>query len=114
VGNTCDWDAEAELEILRSLPKAAPTKADNEKLAMQIFRDNLPVAAEIIGHLAANGLKESTQLAASKYIVERCLGRIPDAAANSTSGDMWEDLFTNVTREPTAEERRTGAKVSRL
>jgi hypothetical protein len=114
MGHIPDWMPEEELKLLQAQPKASPSVQDNEKIAMKIFRDNLPLAAEIIGELAINGEKESTRLNASKYIVERVLGRTPDSSANTQQGDAWADLFGSVVREPTAEERAAGTKVSRI
>jgi hypothetical protein len=105
---------EDELKMLQSLPPASPSAKDNEKIAMQIFRDNLPLAAEVIGELMINGEKESTRLNASKYIVERVMGRTPDASGGSAKDDMWTDLFGSVAREPTADERANGTRVSRI
>lgn len=109
-----DWMPEEELRLLQSQPKASPSVADNEKIAMAIFRDNVALAAEIIGELAVNGEKESTRLNASKYIVERVMGRLPDASASTGKDDMFTDLFSSVAREPTAEERANGTRVSRI
>lgn len=66
MGHIPDWMPDEELKLLQSQPKASPSVHDNEKLAMQIFRDNLPLAAEVIGDLMMNGEKESTRLNASK------------------------------------------------
>lgn len=113
MGYVPDWIPEDELKMLQSQPKASPSARDNEKLAMQIFRDNLPLAAEVIAGLMVDGEKESTRLNAAKYITERVMGRIPDTVS-SGQGDVWDDLFGSVAREPTAEERANGTKVSRL
>jgi hypothetical protein len=110
--STPEWMPEDELRILQSAPIRA-SRADEEKLAMQIFRDNLPLAANVICHLAVNAEKETTRLNASKYVVERVMGRIGEAKPDAQS-DQWEDLFGSVLREPTATERETGARVSRL
>jgi hypothetical protein len=110
---SADWMAEDELELLANIPTASQRAASDEQLTMRIFRDNAPVAAEIIAHLAANGLKESTRLAASKYIVDRVLGRIGEAIPTAAN-DPWTDLFGSVVREPTADERKNGSRVSRL
>lgn len=114
MGHIPDWMPEEELKLLQSQPKASPSVQDNEKLCMQIFRDNAPLAAEIIGELAVNGDKESTRLNASKYIVDRVLGRIQESQAGSGKDEPWSDLFNAVAREPTAEERAAGTKVSRI
>lgn len=113
MGHIPDWMPEAELRLLQAQPPASPSVEDNEKIAMKIFRDNVALAAEVIGDLAVNGEKESTRLNASKYIVERVLGRVPETTG-STQSDMWTDLFGSVAREPTAEERASGTKVSRI
>jgi hypothetical protein len=113
VGYTPDWIPEDELKLLQSQPKASPSLQDNEKLAMQIFRDNLPLAAEVIGDLMVNGEKESTRLNAAKYITERVLGRVGENATGA-GGDVWDNLFGSVAREPTAEERAAGTRVSRI
>lgn len=107
-----DWMPEEELAILASQPKAA-TPASNEQLAMQIFRDSAPLAAEVISMIMINGEKEATRLAAAKYISDRVLGKISDSQV-SESKDVWSDLFSSVTREPTASERAEGKRVSRL
>jgi hypothetical protein len=104
---------EDELKLLQAQPKASPSVADNEKLCIQIFRDNAPLAAEIIGELAVHGEKESTRLNASKYIVDRVLGRIAENQGN-TQQDSFANLFDSVVREPTAEERAAGTRVSRI
>lgn len=113
MGHVPDWMPEDELRMLQNQPKISPSVNDNEKIAMAIFRDNVALAAEIIGDLAINGDKESTRLNASKYIVERVLGKIGDTATNA-QGDVWDELFSNVAREPTAEERANGTRVSRI
>lgn len=113
MGRVPDWMPEEELRLLEAQPKISPSVKDNEKIAMQIFRDNLPLAAEVIGDLMVNGEKESTRLNAAKYITERVLGRTPENAGQA-QGDVWDDLFGSVAREPTAEERAAGTRVSRI
>lgn len=112
MGHIPDWMPEDELRLLQAQPKASPTAQDNEKLAMAIFRDNVALAAEIIGELAVNGEKESTRLNASKYIVERVLGKSPETSA--AQQDSFTSLFDSCVREPTAEERAAGTRVSRI
>lgn len=115
MGHIPDWMPEDELKMLQSLPPASPSIQDNEKIAMAIFRDNVALAAEVIGELAMNGEKESTRLNASKYIVERVLGPLSTVApSGGGQGDVWTDLFGSVAREPTAEERANGTRVSRI
>lgn len=108
-----NWVSEEELELFARQPTPSQRKANDEQLAMRIFRDNLPLAAEMICHLATSGEKESTRLNASKYVVERVLGRVGDMRPE-TEGDIWDGLFGSVVREPTAEERASGSRVSRL
>jgi hypothetical protein len=107
---------EKELELLASGPRAstsAVNKRYEEQLANQIFRDHVGLCAQVICEIATGSDNEKNRLTASKYVVERVLGRTPDAVVEREQ-DMWQDLFGSITREPTASERQTGAKVSRL
>jgi hypothetical protein len=85
-----------------------------EHIAMEIFRDNLPLAAQVIADIAVSSDSERNRLAASKYIVERVMGRTPDAKVDTSRDDMWGNLFGSVLKEPTLAERNEGAKVSRI
>lgn len=111
-----DWMPEEELAILASGPPPSTSrqaKRAEEQLAQQIFRDHLGLAAQVICEIAVGSDNERNRLNASKYIVERVMGRIPDSAPEKEQ-DMWENLFGSITREPTAQERESGARVSRL
>jgi hypothetical protein len=106
---------EDELALLAQGPQATTSRADTaEATAVAIFRDNAGVCAEIIVDIAVHGENERTRLAASKYVVDRVLGRIPEAAPVNGPSDPLQALFGSVLREPTAQERQAGAKVSRL
>jgi hypothetical protein len=85
-----------------------------EQLAMQIFRDHLPLAAQVICDIAVNSDNERNQMQASKYIVERVMGRTPDARVDNGATDPLANIFTDVLREPTADERAQGSRVTRL
>jgi hypothetical protein len=110
-----DWMPEEELELLRNAPKAdIVAHAVAEQEAMDVFRRNLPLAAEVIVSLAQDADKESVRLSAAKYVVERVMGAVGQAKQSPAEDSMWEKFFGSVTREPTAEERQAGISVSRL
>lgn len=110
-----DWVPEEELALLTGAERAPKRLeiGEAEKIAADIFRDNLPLAAEVICHIALHGEKEGTRLNASKYVVERVMGRTPDAKADAGAQDPLMALFGSVLREPNAEERQAGATVRR-
>ena len=110
-----DWVPEEELELLRNAPPPSTVaKSSAEKIAMQVFRDHLPLAAEVICAIAVESDSEKNRLAASKYIVERVLGRTPETSVANQETSPYEALFGSVLREPTADERTSGARVSRI
>jgi hypothetical protein len=112
-----DWMPEEELNMLASAPPASTSisaQRQTEITAMQVFRDNAILAAEAICAIAVSSENERNRLAASKFVIERVLGRTPDAQLDKGPENPWEALFANVAREPTAEERATGARVSRI
>lgn len=112
--STPSWMSDEELALLASAPMASTGSKTAEKLAMEVFRDNLPLAAQVICEIACNSESERNRLTASKYIVERVLGRTPDAKADESRNEPWSDLFGSVMREPTSDERAAGATVSRI
>jgi hypothetical protein len=113
--HTPDWMPEEELAALAAAPEPSTmTVRQAEAIAMEIFRDNLPLAAQVIAEIATNSESERNRLQASKYIVERVMGRTPDAKPESGANDPWSNLFSSVLREPTATERAEGATISRI
>lgn len=111
-----DWMPEEELQLLAEAPKAEVkmSSLEAETLAMQIFRDNLPLAAQIICDIATHSDNERTQLTAAKYVVERTMGKTPESRPPADEDNPLTRLFGNVIREPTADERASGTKVSRI
>lgn len=61
--------------------------------ARNIFREGLVPAAESIAHLAAFSKNDRIRLDASKYVVERNLGKMSEKLA---LGDVWENLFAEI------------------
>jgi len=115
MASNMDWVPEEELELLKNAPPpSVVTKESAEKIAMAIFRDNAALCAEIICDIAVNSENEKTRLTASKYVVERVLGRTPEAAPTDATLGAYDDLFGSVIREPNASERAEGARVSRI
>jgi hypothetical protein len=75
------WVPDEALAGLRMERQVRSDESD-EEVARRIFLENLPVAALAIVHLAQHSGTERVRLDASKYVVERNLGKIgedPDA-----------------------------------
>lgn len=87
-----------QLAEISNLEAAVHTDETPEATANRIFKENLPNAARSIATLAMRGGTERVRLDASKYIVERIMGRIGDAQENPEDGPL-ADLFTAVVRE---------------
>lgn len=64
-----------------SLERAVYRDETEEQMARRIFRQALPAAASSIVDIAMNSQNDRTKLDASKYIVERNLGKVGDDAA---------------------------------
>ena len=61
--------------------------------ARKIFREGLVPATQSIVHLAAFSKNDRIRLDASKYVVERNLGKVAEKLA---MGDVWEKLFSDI------------------
>lgn len=109
-----DWMPEEELaQLAKHLEDPTPSKRDEAKLAEQIFRDHVGLAAQVVTDIMLTSESEKMRFQAAKYVTERVLGRAGDVPVAGAQ-DAWTDLFGSVLREPTAEERKTGARVSRI
>jgi hypothetical protein len=66
-------------------------------MAMHIFKESLPGAAASIAYLAMYDNNPRIRLEAAKYVVDRNLGRISDAAAllGGKEKPEWEKLVSN-------------------
>lgn len=96
-----DFYTPEELEHIKemnSLEKAVHPDETPEQTANRIFKENLPNAARSIATLAMKGATERVRLDASKYIVERIMGKLGDAGTDPEDGPLT-DLFGSVIRE---------------
>ena len=78
-----------------------PSKSEIEA-ARRMFREGLIPAVQSIIDLAAYGKNESTRLSASRYIVERNLGKVADRLLTN---DAWSELLGEITA--TVEEKES-------
>ena len=110
-----DWVTEEELAVLSNAGPATVMKPrEAEEIAMRLFRDNLPLAVHIITDVMVNSESEKNRFAAAKYVVERTMGKTPDARPTETGSNPWDELLGSVIREPSLEERNAGVRVSRI
>jgi hypothetical protein len=86
--------SEEELEALRT---EATIMGDPDEVATaeRLFRQNLPHAALAIVKISQNGQSERARLDASRYIVERVMGRLQDL--NFAARDELMDLVKSLT-----------------
>lgn len=84
------------------------------KEAQQVFLRNASPAAQQIVDIALTGQSERLRLDASKYVVDRVLGRIEVKlpARDPDGKEPWAELYDAVIREPSASERSQGHKPS--
>ena len=68
-------DMVASLKTERSLLDPDMSEAEQSR---HIFNEHAPAAAATIAHIAIHGTSERVRLDASKYVVERVLGRVGD------------------------------------
>lgn len=109
-----DWLPEEELRLLTEAPLPSVAKVqDKAIIAQAIFKDHVDLAAQTICDMAVGSESEKMRFAASKFVVERVMGRSPEAN-QSEQASPWEQLLGSVAREPSYEERQQGVKVSRL
>lgn len=83
-----EWYDPTEAEISKltlsgeSLERAVYVNETEEQMARRIFREALPTAARAIADISRDSTNDRTRLDASKYIVERNLGKVGDDAAH--------------------------------
>lgn len=114
-GNREAWDSFVTDEELQAFAQATEqTKAATyEQRTQGIFRQNGALAAAEICNLALGAANERVRLDASKYVVDRVLGRVSESKALEAEGAPWEGVFGAIVREPTAAERAAGKDVTR-
>src|SRR5687767_122720 len=77
--------------------------------AQRVFLKNAKRAAEQIVEIATKRSTDKVRLDASRYIVDRALGRVVGPDPNGAGkDDPWKDLMGSITREPSAAERAAG------
>jgi hypothetical protein len=82
------------------------------KEAQLVFLRNASLAAQEIVDIALGGQSERLRLDASKYVVDRVLGRIEVKlpAKDPDGKEPWAELYAAVISEPSAEERSQGKR----
>jgi hypothetical protein len=91
------WNPE---EALRSLVEERSVLGeDPEDTARRIFKENLPLAATSIVHIATQSDNEKTRLTAAQYIVDRNFGKTtPDGDIHSDS-DIYSAFLADCVKE---------------
>lgn len=102
-----EWLTEEELAALRT-PPPAPTV---EQGMLDTFRTHADAVAKELCALALGAANERVRLDASKYITDRLLGRVGEAKELDKTGAPWDEVYSAIVREPTAEERSRGASI---
>jgi hypothetical protein len=74
-----EWLPKSAIEGLALEEQTHPGESE-ESRARRLFRENSPAAALSITHMAMHGSNERIRLDASKYVIERVLGRVGDDA----------------------------------
>jgi uncharacterized membrane protein YheB (UPF0754 family) len=85
-----EWDVEDALASLVSRTMDE-NRGDTKKTAEMIFNDNVALAAQSLVHAAVHSDNERIRLDASKYIVERVLGRLGES--KDVAADPLQELF---------------------
>lgn len=83
-------------EPYANMPVSEIISDNPEDCAREIFKEGLVGAAGEIVHLSHHGDSERIRLEASKYVVERNLGKITGGDAS----DTWDNLLRDITSKP--------------
>lgn len=101
--------SEADLELLRQ-PLQPPGKY--EAVVQSKLRKAAVDAVGTVIDIAMNSENERLRLDAAKYLIDRTLGRIPDALITSGSEQAgWEKIVNSTLVEPSAEQRASGRAI---
>jgi hypothetical protein len=90
-----EWLPDEAIRSLQMERSVEPSETE-EQLARRMLREATPVAAASIIHLAVHGGTERTRLDASKYVLERTMGRIGETFEGDE--DPWTKLFKDIMR----------------
>lgn len=89
-----DWDADAALQACVAEYQIMGTSYEEQ--TRQHLAQAAPAAARSIINIALYSHDERTRLRAAQYVVDRNLGRIPEALQNGNGKDPLEDLLADV------------------
>lgn len=89
-----NWIPDEALKGLVTEREVHPEESE-EMLTRRLFRENSANAALGIIHIAVHGTNERTRLDASKYVVERVLGKVGDDAFDAAKSPL-ESLMEGV------------------
>lgn len=90
-----EWVTDDELARMK-LEDAVHGNETHEERTLRIFRENAAFAAQSIVALSRRSDSERVRLDASKYVVERVLGRIDDGGAVA---DPIEKLLNDIVKK---------------
>lgn len=85
--NDDSWIADEALASLVTEREVHPDETE-EQMTRRLFRENAANAALAIIHTAVHGTNERTRLDASKYVVERVLGKVGDDAYDAEKSPL--------------------------
>jgi hypothetical protein len=106
-----DWDSDMASDTDAQFATLAATAIrDVVRTSEQVFRSNATAAAQQIVDLALSGANERVRLDASKYIIERVMGKPGERTEDDSA--PWEGVYAaSVRQEPSAAERASGARI---
>lgn len=95
--NDPHWVSDTAMEAL-NLERSVHPNETSEDMARRIFKEHLPIAAQRIVHIALNSPNEKVALDASKYVVERVMGKLgaPDTGAEDPLQAFLDDVSSKV------------------
>jgi len=99
--NEAAWVPDAALEALKLEAEFHPTETPTE-LTTRLFEENAPQAAMSIVHAALHSMNERVRFDASKYVVERLLGRVGDSNPIGADNPL-DKFFANVEKMANSE-----------
>lgn len=105
------WIPDDALKSLVTERTLNPQESE-ETLSRRLFTENAAAATVSIIHTALHGTNERTRLDASKYIVERVLGRVGDDAFGGEKSPVeafLDDVVVEVEAYANAASNATGA-----
>ena len=102
-----DWDPDTALTALAD--EAGVMDYSPAEQATKVFEQGVALAATSIMHIAMHSPNEKLRLDASRYVVDRLLGRVGEEKVTSTAKDPFEALLGDVIMQ--VEEHANGGMV---